>query len=76
VVTVVSGAASRSVAVSWTGLPSGIYQVEYATNLSEPIWQPLVNYTNIPVTGGVIAIQATNILSGDAQRYYRLRYGR
>jgi len=75
VVSVVNGAASRSVAVSWTGLPSGIYQVEYTTNLSKPNWQPLANYTNIPVTGGVIAIQDPSILSGDAQRYYRLRYG-
>ena len=75
VVKVVNGAASRSVSVSWTGLPSGIYQVEYTTSLSKPNWQPFVSYTNIPVTGGVIAIEDPSILSGDAQRYYRLRFG-
>src|SRR5205814_2204130 len=74
-VTVVNSNASRSVAVSWTGLPSGIYQVEYTTSLSKPNWLPLANYTNIPVTGGVMAIQDPNILSGDAQRYYRVRFG-
>jgi len=70
-----AGTASRSVAVSWSGLPSGIYQVEYTTSLSKAFWQTLPNYTNVPVTSGVIAIQDMNILSGDAQRYYRLRFG-
>jgi hypothetical protein len=74
-VAILSGTGSRSVAVSWTDLPTGIYQVEYTTTLSNPMWQPLLNYTNVAVTGGVMAIQDPNILSGDAQRYYRLRFG-
>jgi hypothetical protein len=74
-VTIVSGTTTRSVAVSWSALPSGIYQVEYTTNLTKPAWQPLLNYTNVPVTSGALAIQDPSILSGDAQRYYRLRFG-
>ena len=74
-VTIVGGTTSRSVAVSWTGLPSGIYQVEYTTTLTKPVWLPLLNYTNVPVTAGAVAIQDPSILSGDAQRYYRLRFG-
>ena len=68
--------ASRSVSVSWAGLPSGLYQVEYTTDLSQPNWQPLMNYTNIAVGDGALTILDASVLTGDSQRYYRLRYGR
>jgi hypothetical protein len=67
---------SRSVTISWSGLPSGLYQVEYTTSLVHPNWQLLANYTDIAVANGVVAIEANNIVSSDSQRYYRLRYGR
>ncbi len=68
--------ASRSVSVSWAGLPSGLYQVEFTTDLTQPNWQPLMNYTNIAVSDATLTILDASVLSGESQRFYRLRYGR
>ena len=74
-VSVANGVVSRVVSVSWTGLPSGVWSAEYTTSLSQPNWKPLPTYTNITVTNGVLAVQDMNVLSSDAERYYRLRFG-
>ena len=74
-VSVANGVVSRVVSVSWTGLPSGVWSAEYTTSLSQPNWKPLPTYTNITITNGVLAVQDTNVLSSDAERYYRLRFG-
>jgi hypothetical protein len=74
-VTVFNDPASRMVSIAWNGLPNAVYQVEYASSLTAPNWQPVMNYTNIAVSSGTITILDRSIPPGESQRYYRIRPG-
>ncbi|MEW6156310.1 MAG: hypothetical protein AB1813_02700 [Verrucomicrobiota bacterium] len=55
--------------------PAGqTYVIEYTTNLSAPVWKPLENLNNVTVVDGKISISDTNILAGETQRFYRIRF--
>jgi hypothetical protein len=64
-----------AVSLSWNATPQTVYQVEFATNLLPANWQPLLTYTNVAVTNGVIRVMDSGIPDGEQQRYYRVRYG-
>ena len=54
---------------NWTGIPGQIYQLEYKTNLTDPVWTPLGN----PITGNGSTLTATNNFSGSSQSFFHLR---
>ena len=47
-----------------------IYQMQYTTNLLQPIWWPVPGATNIPGDNGILVL--SNAPSGDVQRTYRI----
>jgi hypothetical protein len=73
-VSMTSFGSSRAVSVSWSAVPQGNYTVEFSTSLSAPNWQPLMNYTNVAVASGAVAVLDTTLPVGESQRFYRLRY--
>jgi hypothetical protein len=54
--------------LNWSALPGFSYQLQYTTNLAPPLW----TNSGVPIvaTKGIVA--ATNIMSTDPQRFYRL----
>jgi len=64
---------SSSVSLSWLALPATVYLVESTTNLAAPNWQLVTTYTNTGTAGGMITLPNVNNLTGEAQRFYRVR---
>jgi hypothetical protein len=62
-------AGGSKVLVNWPSVLGQTYQLEYCTNLVDPIWTPL----GIPATGTGGTITLTNSLSGAQQSFFRLR---
>jgi hypothetical protein len=56
--------------VSVQSVAGRAYDLQYATNLLQPDWQPVPGATNIPGTGGLLVL--TNLPAADPQRTYRL----
>jgi hypothetical protein len=67
-VSMTAQAAGGSVVLSWPGLSGQMYQVQYKTNLFDPVWLPL----NSPVNGAGAGLSLTNNLGSAPQRFYRL----
>lgn len=62
--------------LSWNSAPQTVYVLEYTTDLNAGSWQPLATYTNTAPAPGTISVVDSNLLSGDRQRFYRVRLGR
>ena len=54
--------------LSWPAEAGQIYQLEYKTNLTSPVWTAVGN----PVTGTGLPLTLTNNFGGSPQRYFRL----
>jgi hypothetical protein len=67
-VTVTAQASGTNVVLTWPGLPGQMYQAQYKTNLTDPIWLPL----NAPAQGANASLSLTNGLGGAPQRFYRV----
>jgi hypothetical protein len=50
----------------------GLYQIEYATNLIQPNWQPLSQLLQNEPNGGILSF-TDELKAGSPQRYYRVR---
>jgi hypothetical protein len=61
-------ASGGNVVLSWRGLAGQMYQVQYKTNLTDPIWLPL----NAPEQGAGGGVSLTNDFGGAPQRFYRV----
>ncbi|HZR15985.1 MAG TPA: hypothetical protein VFE51_01545 [Verrucomicrobiae bacterium] len=63
---------SGSLAVSWNAVPAKTYQLEFATDLERPLWQPLDRYTNSATINTRVTLWDTNAPAG-THRFYRLK---
>ena len=54
---------------NWTGIPGQIYQVEYKTNLTDPVWIPVGS----PITGNGGTLTTTNNFGASSQSFFHLR---
>ncbi|HEY5233368.1 MAG TPA: lamin tail domain-containing protein [Verrucomicrobiae bacterium] len=54
---------------NWTGIPGQIYQLEYKTNLTDPVWIP----QGSPITGNGGMLTTTNDFGASSQRFFHLR---
>jgi hypothetical protein len=61
-----------AVGVSWKTSPLTIYQVEYSTDMHNPVWKPLLRYTNSGALSSTTTVWDTNTPAG-AQRFYRVK---
>ncbi|HZJ16238.1 MAG TPA: lamin tail domain-containing protein, partial [Chthoniobacteraceae bacterium] len=59
--------ANGEITLTWPSAPDFTYQLEFATNLDPPDWQPLAN---VPSAGTMTSYTDTTA-PGEAQRYYR-----
>ena len=62
--------------LSWNSAPQSVYVLEYTTDLNAGNWRPIATYTNTAPAPGTISVVDSNLLSGDRQRFYRVRLGR
>lgn len=69
----ITSAPTLSAQISWEAAAGTVYTVEYATNILEANWQPLLNYTNNHSTN-VTATIKDPINANSGQRYYRVTY--
>jgi hypothetical protein len=56
-----------AITLSWNAIPGQTYQVQYATNLTQPLWLNLVLLTAANPT-----VTASDTVGADAQRFYRI----
>ena len=54
---------------NWTGIPGQVYQVEYKTNLTDPVWIPVGS----PITGNGGTLTTTNSFGASSQSFFHLR---
>ena len=57
---------------NWTGIPGQVYQVEYRTNLTDPVWIPVGS----PITGNGGTLTTTNSFGASSQSFFHLRLGK
>jgi hypothetical protein len=67
-VSMTAQASGANVVLSWAGLTGQLYQVQYKTNLTDPVWLPL----NAPAQGTGGGLSLTNNIGRAPQRFYRL----
>jgi len=65
-------AGQTMIALRWQAAPNSNYQVEYATDLLKPVWQPLSTFSNTASTPQTATAQ-DSITNDHEQRYYRVR---
>ncbi|MBI3415832.1 MAG: hypothetical protein HY043_11040 [Verrucomicrobia bacterium] len=53
--------------------PRNVYQIEYATNLSSPVWQVFSTFTNVSATGSLKLNLPNALPAGESQRFYRVK---
>jgi hypothetical protein len=71
---VVTASAPLAVSFSVPMKTEQVYQIEYTTNLVQPVWNLLGTYTNLTPSGAPTITLQDPLPAGDYQRYYRVRY--
>lgn len=69
----ITGTASPSAQITWEAAAGTVYTVEFATDILNVNWQPLLNYTNSYSTN-ITATITDPIAPNSGQRYYRVTY--
>ena len=68
----VRGGGASGILLSWVAQPQTTYQIEYATSVVAPVWQPLTTYTSSAAVPQTATIEDA-LSANHPQRYYRLR---